>query len=221
MAPQIERVRGEPRWQTPGPQPNGLQATDAGLWVIDQDDLDVYLLDWRDGHVLRQFPTETHHSSGITFDGEALWVASTFTPIELFRYAVDGIELTRLPTPGAGKSGAHGLEWIDGKLWVTVPPSATTYATRPGDRRDSPAIPRSRQPPARPRLGWRPPLGGGDDRPHDHRLHAGWRRAPRPRDGARPRRRPRSARPHLSRRRALVLRCPDAPRRRHRPHNGA
>ncbi|MDQ2785970.1 MAG: hypothetical protein M3Y58_13325 [Chloroflexota bacterium] len=131
MEPQTEQVRGEPRWQTPGPQPNGLQATDAGLWVIDQDNLDVYLLDWQDGHALRQFPTATHHSSGITFDGEALWVASTFTPIELFRYALDGTELGRLPTPGAGKSGAHGLEWIDGRLWVTVPPSATTYELDP------------------------------------------------------------------------------------------
>jgi len=104
--------------------------------VIDQDDLHVYLLDWRDGGVIKQFPTTTHHSSGITWDGEALWVASTFPPIELFRYAPDGTELARLPTPGASeKSGAHGLEWIDGKLWVTVPPSATTYQLDPADGR--------------------------------------------------------------------------------------
>jgi streptogramin lyase len=44
--------------------------------------------------------------------------------------------LKRLPTPGASeKSGAHGLEWIDGKLWVTVPPSATTYQLDPEDGR--------------------------------------------------------------------------------------
>ncbi len=131
-----ERVRGEPRWRTPGPQPNGLQAVPEGVWVIDQEDLNVYLLDWRDGSVLRRFPTATHHSSGITWDGEALWVASTFPPIELFRYSPDGVELRRLPTPGASeRSGAHGLEWIDGRLWVTVPPSATTYQLDPADGR--------------------------------------------------------------------------------------
>ena len=136
MSVPVEQVRGVPRWLTPGPQPNGLQATDAGVWVIDQEDLNVYLLDWEDGHILQQFPTETHHSSGITFDGEAIWVASTFVPIELFRYAPDGTELKRLPTPGASeKSGAHGMEWIDGKLWVTVPPSATTYQLDPEDGR--------------------------------------------------------------------------------------
>ena len=128
----IERVRAEPRWRTPGPQPNGLQATPDGLWVIDQDDLHVYLLAWEDGRTLARFPTGTHHSSGITWDGEAIWVASTFAPIALFRYATDGTELGRLPTPGASaQSGAHGLEWIDGKLWVTVPPAATTYQLDP------------------------------------------------------------------------------------------
>lgn len=136
MTTSIERVQATPRWKTPGPQPNGLQAVPEGLWVIDQDDLFVYLLDWADGSIIKKFPTETYHSSGITWDGEAIWVASTFTPIELFRYATDGTELKRLPTPGASeRSGAHGMEWIDGKLWVTVPPSATTYQLDPEDGR--------------------------------------------------------------------------------------
>lgn len=131
-----ERVTARLRWYTPGPQPNGLQATPEGMWVIDQKDLKVYLLDWRDGRELHSFPTQTNHSSGITWDGEALWVASTFPPIELFRISRDGRELRRLPTPGASeKSGAHGLEWIDGKLWVTVPPAATTYQLDPADGR--------------------------------------------------------------------------------------
>lgn len=135
-AARVEPVQARPRWHTPGPQPNGLQATPEGLWVIDQDDLQVYLLDWRDGHTLRQFQTATHHSSGITWDGAQIWVASTFPPIELFRYSGEGGELGRLPTPGASVvSGAHGLEWIAGRLWVTVPPSATTYQLDPGDGR--------------------------------------------------------------------------------------
>jgi sugar lactone lactonase YvrE len=136
MAASATQVKATVRWYTPGPQPNGLQATGDGVWVIDQQDLNVYLLDWRDGRTLKQFPTATNHSSGITFDGEHIWVASTFPPIELFQYTTDGKELRRLPTPGANeRSGAHGLEWIDGRLWVTVPPSATTYQLDPADGR--------------------------------------------------------------------------------------
>ena len=136
MVAGAERVRGQGRWQTPGPQPNGLQAVEEGLWVIDQHDLRVSLLDWSDGRTLRTFPTATNHSSGIGWDGEALWVASTFEPIALFRYAPDGTELGRLPTPGASAaSGAHGIEWIDGTLWVAVPPAATIYGLDPADGR--------------------------------------------------------------------------------------
>jgi len=128
-----QRVSATFRWNTPGPQPNGIQATEEGVWVIDQKDLKVYLLDWKDGHTLHSFDTETNHSSGITLEptGE-IWVSSTYPPIDLFRFSRDGKVLRRLDTPGKNeKSGAHGLEWIDGKLWVTVPPSATTYQLDP------------------------------------------------------------------------------------------
>lgn len=136
MIASAERVSVQVKWYTPGPQPNGLQAVDEGVWVIDQKDLKVYLLDWQDGSVLKEFQTATNHSSGITWDGETLWIASTYPPIELFQYSVDGRELKRLPTPGANeRSGAHGLEWIDDRLWVTVPPSATTYQLDPTDGR--------------------------------------------------------------------------------------
>lgn len=130
-------VPARTRFHTAGPQPNGLQATDAGLWVIDQKDLRVYLLSWRDGSVLKEAPTATNHSSGIAWDGRYVWVASTHPPIALVQIDPDtGQTLRGLATPGASeRSGAHGLEWIGGKLWVAVPPSATIYELEPEDGR--------------------------------------------------------------------------------------
>ncbi|CAA9273975.1 MAG: hypothetical protein AVDCRST_MAG77-3417 [uncultured Chloroflexi bacterium] len=137
--PTVVKVTAQLRWYTPCPQPNGLQATEEGMWVIDQQDhpLMAMLLDWETGKEIRSFPTETNHSSGITVAPNGnIWVASTYPPTMLFEYAPDGTELRRLPTPGATeKAGGHGLEWIDGKLWVTVPPSATTYQVDPQDGR--------------------------------------------------------------------------------------
>ena len=73
----------EPRilWKTPGQQPNGLQATHDGLWVIDQiDPNDIYLLRWEDGGELRRFSTRALHSSGITIDPDGhIWVGATFS----------------------------------------------------------------------------------------------------------------------------------------------
>src|SRR5947208_16737548 len=64
-------------FKSPGPQPNGLQATKDGLWIIDQGPGNkAYLVSYEDGKVLRSFETETDKSSGITFDGEALWIRS-------------------------------------------------------------------------------------------------------------------------------------------------
>jgi hypothetical protein len=67
-------------FNSPGPAPNGLQATREGLWIIDQGAGNkAYLVTYEGGKVLRSFETETERSSGITFDGDALWIGSTYS----------------------------------------------------------------------------------------------------------------------------------------------
>src|SRR5580700_2309269 len=47
-------------FKSPGPKPNGLQATQDGLWIIDQGAGNrAYLVSYQDGKVLRGFDTET------------------------------------------------------------------------------------------------------------------------------------------------------------------
>lgn len=156
-------------FDTPGPQPNGLQATGEGLWIMDQGNNRAYLVDYDSGKTLREFETEADRASGITHDGEALWLASTYSR-ELIRCSAQtGKTLARHFTPGAGViyqmigdppsrrsplakppatpaprpapaqpakpntvgTGAHGLEWEDGKLWFAVPPSRMAYRIDP------------------------------------------------------------------------------------------
>ena len=156
-------------FKTPGPHPNGLQATAEGIWIIDQSNNYVYLVNYKDGKVLRSFLTEADRASGITHDGQALWLASTynreliraddktgksiskhFTPGSGVIYKMTGdpagrrspLAPTVAPAPAPPKpsappalntigTGAHGLEWRDGKLWVAVPPSRTAYRIDP------------------------------------------------------------------------------------------
>ena len=90
-------------FDSPGPQPNGLQATKDGLWIIDQGAGNkAYLVDYEKGNVLRGFETETEKSSGITFDGEALWVGSTYSREIVRVSATTGKAVERHFTPGAG-----------------------------------------------------------------------------------------------------------------------
>jgi hypothetical protein len=84
-------------------QPNGLQATPEGLWIIDQGAGNkAYLVSYRDGKVLRSFDTETDRSSGITFDNGTLWIGSTYSRETVRVDAETGKTMERHFTPGAG-----------------------------------------------------------------------------------------------------------------------
>src|SRR6201987_3920878 len=90
-------------FKSPGPQPNGLQATKDGLWIIDQGTGNkAYLVSYEDGKVIRSFETETDKSSGITYDGEALWIGSTYSREIVRTDAMTGRAMERHFTPGAG-----------------------------------------------------------------------------------------------------------------------
>ena len=131
----IKIARVEKRFKSPGPQPNGLQAAVDGLWIIDQVDLKIYKVDWETGEVLFEAQTDTDHSSGITLGGGHVWVASTFelqiakldmaTGKTLAKYDSPGVRIAswREGIEGATATGAHGLEWRDGKIYIASPPS--------------------------------------------------------------------------------------------------
>ena len=92
-------------FDSPGldPKPNGLQATDQGLWIIDQGPGNkAYLVDYEHGKIIREFETETTASSGITFDGEALWIGSTYSREIVRTDGATGKAIERHFTPGAG-----------------------------------------------------------------------------------------------------------------------
>ena len=159
-------------FKSPGPTPNGLQATDAGLWILDAGDYRVYLVRYEDGKVLRSFDTESRVASGITYGADALWLANTPSRTILRIDPATGKTLEVYATPGAGVSyrmagdpparrsplraaappaaagqgggrgrgqgqaappgsspgtGANGLEWQDGKIWIAVPPARQIF----------------------------------------------------------------------------------------------
>ena len=86
-----------------GSQPNGLQATAEGLWIMDQAAGNkAYLVSYDDGRVLRSFETETDRSSGITFENGTLWIGSTYSREIVHCDATTGKTISRNFTPGAG-----------------------------------------------------------------------------------------------------------------------
>jgi len=105
----------------PGPQANGLSATPEGIWVCDQKDDRIYLVDYS-GTVRTSFATPARNLSGVGHGAGAVWGASNRRPAYVFKFDPETghcVQAIELATPLEG--GIHGLEVIDGALWVTRP----------------------------------------------------------------------------------------------------
>lgn len=119
-------------FKSPGPQPNGLQATKDGLWIIDQGvGNKAYLVSY-EGKVITSFETETDKSSGITFDGEALWIGSTYSREIVKVDANTGKAIERHFTPGAGV-----IYQMEGDPPARSSPLAAKRAPRPAAKTES------------------------------------------------------------------------------------
>jgi DNA-binding beta-propeller fold protein YncE len=135
-------VKVETVFKTPGPKPNGLQATSDGLWILDQGDNRAYLVAYKDGKVLRQLDTDSKAGSGITYDGEALWLASTYSREVIRADAHTGKTLAKYDTPGAGV-----VKWTNSRRSPLAPPpepqpppeprAASSAAARPSGARQA------------------------------------------------------------------------------------
>ncbi|MEZ5365850.1 MAG: hypothetical protein R2748_26835 [Bryobacterales bacterium] len=134
-----------------GRHPNGLQAVAEGLWILDQSDNKAYLTGF-DGKLKRTLETDADRGSGIGFDGKNLWIASTYNRKTLEVDPQTGKTLRSFETPGAGvvafaknpnqpATGAHGIEFHGGKMWIAVPPAVKIYRIDPADNHVEHEIP--------------------------------------------------------------------------------
>ena len=119
-------------FKSPGPHPNGLQAAGDGLWIIDQGDNKAYLVSYADGKVLREFLTEADRASGITFDGAALWIGSTYNREIIRCDANNGKTLARYFTPGAGVIYKAAWDVPARTSPLAAPPRAQNQPRQPG-----------------------------------------------------------------------------------------
>jgi hypothetical protein len=61
-------------FKSPEGYPNGLEATNEGLWIAEEVSERANLVDWQ-GKVLHKVDTESHNVSGIAVGGGYLWMA--------------------------------------------------------------------------------------------------------------------------------------------------
>ena len=116
-------------FHAPLSMPNALAASPEGLWVVDHTDV-AFLVDWKDGSILRILSTGSSNTSGATFGGGFLWLGVNGKALGrpprktdwdsgriLKVDPITGKTISHWPLPNGG--GTHGLEWVNGRLWVT------------------------------------------------------------------------------------------------------
>ena len=129
--------------RSPYGAPNGLQVTDEGRWVVDQLTDRIALLALESPHeygvsrILRELPTESSNTSGVSFGEGGLWLAAN-GPANRWRFPkksdappdrgeilkvdiLTGQTLLRQPLPAHG--GTHGLEYDfveTGTIWLST-----------------------------------------------------------------------------------------------------
>lgn len=116
-------------FKSPDDHPNALETSTEGLWVGEQTTDRAHLLDWQ-GNRIRTVETESSNTSGIAYGAGFLWMAANGKAIGRAAKPTDastgevlkvdpanGKTVARYPIPGGG--GVHGLEFAEGKLWVT------------------------------------------------------------------------------------------------------
>jgi hypothetical protein len=113
--------------EAPGPQANGLAATPEGLWICDQADDRIYLVEYGDtSKAIHSFPGPGRNLSGMAAGGGSVFGAHNKRPALVFRHdPQSGLCSEIIVLPDSMSGGVHGIEWIeaDGKsaLWVTRP----------------------------------------------------------------------------------------------------
>ncbi|MCC6174394.1 MAG: hypothetical protein IT305_03730 [Chloroflexi bacterium] len=125
-------------FKAPGIQVNGLEAVPEGLWICDQRDNHVYLVDY-DGKLLTSFPSPVRNASGISYGNGKVWVASNVRPSMIYSHdpktghCTAGIHL-----PNSNEGGVHGIQWrpYGADDTMPAPPEATgeLHPTAPGGK---------------------------------------------------------------------------------------
>lgn len=126
-------------FKSPEEYPNGLDCTSEGFWVADQVSDRVHLIDPH-GKVLRTVQTDSHNTSGVAVGGGFIWLAANGPAREGHALKLDkGLEREIVQADMNGKTVKHhevplggggitGVEFAEGKVWITSTRRGRPYA---------------------------------------------------------------------------------------------
>ena len=116
------KVKTTPLFKSPEGYPNALAISGDGLWIAEQKTDNAHLVDWN-GKVLRTVKTESKNTSGMAFGDGYIWMGANAAPQGVFQTDLNSktVSHRQIPLgPAENGGGCHGLEYVDGKLWIAA-----------------------------------------------------------------------------------------------------
>jgi hypothetical protein len=116
------KVKTVPLFKSPEGYPNAIAVAPEGLWIGEQKSDNAHLVDWT-GKVLKTVKTQSKNTSGIAYSDGFVWMGANAAPQGIFQTDMSSrtVSHRQIPLgPEANGGGCHGLEYVDGKLWIAA-----------------------------------------------------------------------------------------------------
>ena len=121
-APPARKVKTTALFKSPEGYPNAIAVAPEGLWIAEQKSDNAVLVDWK-GKLLKTVKTQSKNTSGIAWGDGYVWMGANTAPEGVFQTDVSSktISHRQIPLgPVENGGGCHGLEYVDGKLYVAA-----------------------------------------------------------------------------------------------------
>ena len=121
-APPVRKVKTTPLFKSPEGYPNAMAVSPEGLWIAEQKSDNAHLVDWN-GKLLKTIKTESKNTSGMGYSAGYIWMAANAAPEGIFQTDMNSktVAHRQIPLgPGENGGGCHGVEYVDGKLWIAA-----------------------------------------------------------------------------------------------------
>jgi hypothetical protein len=121
-APPVRKVKTTTLFKSPEGYPNAIAVAPDGLWIAEQKSDNAHLVDWN-GKLLKTIRTESKNTSGMGYSEGCIWMGANAAPEGIFQTDMSSktIAHRQIPLgPGENGGGCHGIEYVDGKLWIAA-----------------------------------------------------------------------------------------------------
>src|SRR4029078_297837 len=116
--PKVRKAKTSTLFKSPEGYPNALAATKEGRWIGEQKTDHACLVDWN-GKLLKTVTTESKNTSGMGVGGGFIWMGANAAPNGIFQTDMSSKTVSHRQIP-LGGGGCHGVEYVDGKLWIAA-----------------------------------------------------------------------------------------------------